>query len=69
MSRHADAVCANAERVRRLCIEEEGSAPERTFVVRNGLDLRRFDALAAGRCRECCDRAARSSPWLRTSGR
>ena len=47
MSRHADAVCANAERVRRLCIEEEGSAPERTFVVRNGLDLRRFDALAA----------------------
>src|SRR6267154_5222684 len=46
MSRHADAVCANAERVRRLCIEEEGSAPERTFVVRNGLDLGRFDALA-----------------------
>src|SRR5581483_5128138 len=26
---------------------EEGSAPERTFVVRNGLDLHRFDALAA----------------------
>jgi len=47
MSRHADAVCANAEAVRRLCIEEEGSAPERTFVVRNGLDLSRFDALAA----------------------
>ena len=47
MSRHADAVCANAEGVRRVCIEEEGSAPERTFVVRNGLDLERFDALAA----------------------
>jgi glycosyltransferase involved in cell wall biosynthesis len=48
MSRHADAVCANAEGVRRLCIDEEGSEPGRTFVVRNGLDLRRFDALAAG---------------------
>jgi L-malate glycosyltransferase len=48
LSRHAGAVCANAEGVRRLCIEEEGSDPERTFVVRNGLDLRRFDALAAG---------------------
>src|SRR4051812_24846542 len=47
MSRHADAVCANAEAVRRLCIDEEGSRPERTFVVRNGLDLARFDALAA----------------------
>jgi len=47
MSRHADAVCANADGVRRVCIEEEGSAPERTFVVRNGLDLQRFDALAA----------------------
>ncbi|HZR08513.1 MAG TPA: glycosyltransferase [Myxococcales bacterium] len=47
MSRHADAVCANADGVRRVCIEEEGSAPERTFVVRNGLDLHRFDALAA----------------------
>lgn len=47
MSRQADAVCANAEAVRRLCIEEEGSAPDRAFVVRNGLDLDRFDALAA----------------------
>jgi len=46
MSRSADAVCANADRVRRLCIEEEGSDPARTFVVRNGLDLDRFDALA-----------------------
>ena len=46
MSRHADAVCANAEAVRKLCIDEEGSRPERTFVVRNGLDLARFDALA-----------------------
>jgi glycosyltransferase involved in cell wall biosynthesis len=47
MSRNADAVCANADAVRRLCIEEEGSSPDRTFVVRNGLDLRRFDAGAA----------------------
>lgn len=47
ISRHADGVCANAEGVRRLCIDEEGSEAERTFVVRNGLDLRRFDALAA----------------------
>jgi glycosyltransferase involved in cell wall biosynthesis len=47
MSRHADAVCANSEGVRKLCAEEEGSNPERTFVVHNGLDLRRFDALAA----------------------
>ena len=46
LSRHADAVCANADAVRKLCIEEEGSRPERTFVVRNGLDLGRFDALA-----------------------
>jgi glycosyltransferase involved in cell wall biosynthesis len=47
ISRHADAVCANAEGVRRLCIEAEGSGEERTFVVRNGLDLERFDALAS----------------------
>ncbi|HEX4383729.1 MAG TPA: glycosyltransferase [Myxococcales bacterium] len=45
MSRNADAVSANAEAVRRLCIEEEGSAPGRTFVVPNGLDLERFDKL------------------------
>lgn len=47
LSRAADGVCANAEAVRKLCIEEEGSAPGRTFVVRNGLDLDRFDRLAA----------------------
>jgi glycosyltransferase involved in cell wall biosynthesis len=46
MSRSADAVCANAEGVRRICVEEEGSDPARTFVVRNGLDTGRFDALA-----------------------
>lgn len=45
MSRHADAVSANAEAVRRMCIEEEGSDPARTFVVPNGLDLARFDEL------------------------
>jgi len=49
MSRNADAVCANADAVRRLCIEEEGSNPDRTFVVRNGLDLPRFDAAARQR--------------------
>jgi L-malate glycosyltransferase len=45
MSRNADAVSANAEAVKRLCIAEEGSAPERTFVIPNGLDLERFDKL------------------------
>ncbi len=38
-----------ARAVRRLCIEEEGSNPDRTFVVRNGLDLPRFDAAARQR--------------------
>ena len=47
VSRHADAVCANAAAVQKLCIEEEGAAADRTFVVRNGIDLDRFDALAA----------------------
>jgi glycosyltransferase involved in cell wall biosynthesis len=46
MSRNADAVSANAEAVKRLCIDEEGSAPGRTFVIPNGLDLERFDELA-----------------------
>jgi L-malate glycosyltransferase len=47
MSRTADAVSANAEAVRRMCIEEEGSDPARTFVIPNGLDLTRFDQLMA----------------------
>jgi len=46
-ARHADMVVANAEAVRRVCIEEEGCRPERVLVVRNGLDLVRFDAQAA----------------------
>jgi glycosyltransferase involved in cell wall biosynthesis len=46
-ARHADLVVANAEAVRRVCIEEEGCRPERVLVVRNGLDLLRFDAQAA----------------------
>jgi glycosyltransferase involved in cell wall biosynthesis len=43
----ADVVCANAEAVGRLCITEEGCSPERMVVVRNGIDLRRFDDQAA----------------------
>jgi glycosyltransferase involved in cell wall biosynthesis len=46
-ARHADMVVANAEAVRRVCIEEEGCRPERVLVVRNGLDLSRFDAQGA----------------------
>jgi glycosyltransferase involved in cell wall biosynthesis len=46
-ARHADMVVANAEAVRRVCIDEEGCRPERVLVVRNGLDLGRFDAAAA----------------------
>src|ERR1700682_322890 len=45
--RHADICCANAEAVRRICIEEEGCHPDRVMVVRNGLDLPAFDELAA----------------------
>lgn len=47
ISAAADFVCANAEAVRRLCIAEEGCDPERVLVVRNGIDLARFDRLAA----------------------
>src|ERR1700736_4881795 len=46
-ARQADVVSANAEAVRRVCIEEEGCRPDRVVVVRNGLDLRHFDELAA----------------------
>ena len=46
-ARFADLVVANADAVREVCIEDEGCRPERVVVVRNGLDLARFDALAA----------------------
>ena len=46
-SRRADLVCANAEAVRQVCISEEGCRPDRVVVLRNGLDLEQFDALAA----------------------
>ena len=47
-ARLADLVVANAAAVRELCIREEGCAPGKVAVVRNGLNLSRFDALAAG---------------------
>src|SRR5437870_8867518 len=47
VSSRADVVCANAAAVARLCVAEEGCSPDRVAVVRNGIDLRRFDALAA----------------------
>jgi L-malate glycosyltransferase len=47
VSAAADVVCANAAAVARLCIAEEGCSPDRVAVVHNGIDLRRFDALAA----------------------
>ena len=46
-ARLADLVVANAEAVREVCIREEGVKPENCVVVRNGLDLEHFDALAA----------------------
>jgi glycosyltransferase involved in cell wall biosynthesis len=46
-ARRADLVIANAEAVRELCIREERCRPERVLVVRNGIDLSHFDALAA----------------------
>jgi glycosyltransferase involved in cell wall biosynthesis len=48
VSAAADAVCANAEAVRQLCIDDEGCSPERVAVVRNGIELSRFDRRAAG---------------------
>jgi len=44
-ARHADLVVANADAVRELCIREERCKPERVVVVRNGIDLARFDRL------------------------
>ena len=46
-ARFADLVVANAEAVKEVCIREEGCRPENVVVVRNGLDLARFDALSA----------------------
>ena len=46
-ARNSDLVCANADAVRKVCIEMEGCDPERVAVVRNGIDLARFDSLAA----------------------
>src|SRR5712672_1056265 len=45
-ARHADLVCANAEAVRTVCIDEEGCDPDRVVVVPNGLDIPLFDALS-----------------------
>jgi L-malate glycosyltransferase len=47
VSARADVVCANAKAVARLCIAEEGCSPDQVVVVRNGIDLGRFDAQAA----------------------
>jgi glycosyltransferase involved in cell wall biosynthesis len=46
-ARQATLVCANAEAVRRVCIEEEGCRPDQVVVVRNGLDIQHFDELSA----------------------
>jgi L-malate glycosyltransferase len=46
-ARLADLVVANAEAVRKVCIRDEGVKPENCLVVRNGIDLERFDAGAA----------------------
>jgi len=46
-SRLADRVVANAEAVREVCIREEGVRRENCVVVRNGIDLEHFDAIAA----------------------
>jgi hypothetical protein len=64
MSRHADAVCANAERVRRLCIEEEGARSWSGTAWIWAASTR----LQPSHCRDPCGRDVRSSPWSRTSG-
>src|SRR5207248_1886936 len=46
-SRFADIVVANADAVKAVCIRDEGCGPDKVMVVRNGLDLEQFDALAA----------------------
>jgi L-malate glycosyltransferase len=47
-SHGADAVIANCEAVRDLVIHRERVAAEKVVVIRNGLDLRQFDAMKAG---------------------
>lgn len=47
LTRMADAVVVNAEAIRRMLVAEEGVHSARVHVVHNGLDLRRFDTLAA----------------------
>lgn len=42
--RAADAVYANAEAVRDLCVDEEGMHEDKVVVVHNGIDLPSFDA-------------------------
>jgi len=49
-ARNADLVCTNAEAVRQVSIAEEGCDPDRVVVVRNGMDVAAFDALAAKPC-------------------
>ncbi|GEJ56263.1 glycosyltransferase [Anaeromyxobacter diazotrophicus] len=46
-SHAADVVVANCEAVRDLVVHVERVAPEKAIVIRNGLDLPRFDALRA----------------------
>lgn len=43
-TRRADHVIANAEAIRRMLVSEERLRPARVSVIRNGLDLPRFDA-------------------------
>jgi glycosyltransferase involved in cell wall biosynthesis len=47
-SHAADVVIANCEAVRDLVVERERVPPERVVVIRNGLDVERFDAARAG---------------------
>src|SRR5439155_6863799 len=44
LTRMADHVIANAEAVRRLVVDREGISAEKVSVIRNGLDLARFEA-------------------------
>jgi len=46
-SHAADVVVANCEAVRDLVVHVERVSPEKVIVIRNGLDLQRFDALRA----------------------
>ncbi len=46
-SRHADRVWVNADAVRQIVAREDGVAGERIELIRNGIDLPRFDGLAA----------------------